>query len=113
MSKFLNFLGAFLLVTLLTGHTVPAQTPVAINAATTANAGSAMLSTPAAQIANSLSSLPEAFAKIAAELRIQYAIGYYPANKTRDGLYRKIKVTTSRKNVVVRARPGYRAAKTN
>ena len=63
--------------------------------------------------ADTLSSLPEAFAKIAAELRIQYAIGYYPANKTGDGLYRKIKVTTSRKNVVVRARPGYRAAKTN
>jgi uncharacterized protein YegL len=61
--------------------------------------------------ADTLGSLPDAFAKIAAELRIQYAIGYYPANKTRDGEYRKIKVTTTRKNVVVRARPGYRAAK--
>ena len=61
--------------------------------------------------ANTLGSLPEAFAKIAAELRTQYAIGYYPANKVRDGQYRKIKVTTSRKNVVVRARPGYTAPK--
>ena len=61
--------------------------------------------------ANTLGSLPEAFAKIAAELRTQYAIGYYPANKMRDGQYRKIKVTTSRKNVVVRARPGYSAPK--
>jgi len=59
--------------------------------------------------ADTLGSLPDAFAKIAAELRTQYAIGYYPANKARDGQYRKIKVTTSRKSVVVRARPGYRA----
>lgn len=59
--------------------------------------------------ADTLGSLPDAFAKIAAELRTQYAIGYYPTNKTRDGQYRKIKVTTTRKNVVVRARPGYRA----
>lgn len=59
--------------------------------------------------ADTLVFLPDAFAKIAAELRTQYAIGYYPTNKTRDGLYRKIAVTTTRKNVVVRARPGYRA----
>lgn len=59
--------------------------------------------------ADTLGSLPDAFAKIAAELRTQYAIGYYPINKTRDGQYRKINVTTTRKSVVVRARPGYRA----
>ena len=61
--------------------------------------------------ADTISSLPEAFGKIAAELRTQYAIGYYPVNKTRDGAFRTIKVTTSRKNLVVRARPGYRAPK--
>jgi hypothetical protein len=61
--------------------------------------------------ADTLVSLPEAFAQIAAELRTQYAIGYYPTNKVRDGQYRKIKVTSTRKNVVVRARPGYRAPK--
>ena len=59
--------------------------------------------------ADTLESLPDAFAKIAAELRTQYTISYYPANKAHDGQYRKIKVTTIRKNVVVRARPGYRA----
>lgn len=59
--------------------------------------------------ADTLGSLPDAFAKIAAELRTQYAIGYYPTNKLRDGQYRKIKVSTTRKNVVLRARPGYRA----
>ncbi len=59
--------------------------------------------------ADTLGSLPAAFAKIAAELRTQYAIGYYPVDKKRDGTYRKIKVTTTRKNSSVRARPGYRA----
>jgi hypothetical protein len=59
--------------------------------------------------ADTLGSLPDAFAKIAAELRTQYTIGYYPVNKTRDGQYRKIKVNVTRKNVAVRARPGYRA----
>lgn len=59
--------------------------------------------------ADTLGSLPTAFASIAAELRTQYAIGYYPTNKARDGQYRKIKVTSTRKNVILRARPGYRA----
>lgn len=59
--------------------------------------------------ADTLGSLPDAFAKIAAELRTQYSIGYYPTNTTHDGLYRNVKVSTSRKNVAVRAKPGYRA----
>jgi hypothetical protein len=59
--------------------------------------------------ADTLASLPDAFARIAAELRTQYAIGYYPTNKERNGTYRKIKVTSVRKGVAVRARPGYRA----
>jgi hypothetical protein len=63
--------------------------------------------------ADTLSSLPDAFAKIAAELRTQYALGYYPSNKARDGKYRKIKVSTTRKNVAVRSRPGYLARETN
>jgi Ca-activated chloride channel family protein len=59
--------------------------------------------------ADTLGSLPDAFAKIAAELRTQYAIGYYPTNKERDGKMRKIKVSSTRKGVALRARPGYRA----
>ena len=59
--------------------------------------------------ADTLGSLPDAFAQIAAELRTQYSLGYYPLNKERDERYRKIKVTTSRKSVVIRARPGYLA----
>ena len=60
--------------------------------------------------ADTLASLPVAFEKIAAELRTQYMLGYYPLNKERDETYRKIKVATTRKNVVVRARPGYLAS---
>jgi len=59
--------------------------------------------------ADKLDSLPAAFANIAAELRTQYLLGYYPTNAAHDGRYRKIKVSTSRKNIVVRARPGYSA----
>jgi Mg-chelatase subunit ChlD len=59
--------------------------------------------------ADTLGSLPDAFANIAAELRNQYSLGYYPTNQARDGKYRKIQVKVSRKGVVVRARPGYRA----
>jgi Mg-chelatase subunit ChlD len=58
--------------------------------------------------ADTLASLPDAFGQIAAELRTQYSIGYYPTNKTKDDTYRRIKVTSTRKNVVIRARPGYR-----
>ncbi|HEY0080747.1 MAG TPA: VWA domain-containing protein [Pyrinomonadaceae bacterium] len=59
--------------------------------------------------ADTLASLPVAFAQIASELRTQYSLGYYPANRTRDGRYRKIQVRTARKGVVLRSRPGYRA----
>jgi VWFA-related protein len=59
--------------------------------------------------ADTLDSLPDAFAKIAAELRTQYLLGYYPLNKERDERYRKIKVSAARKDVIIRARPGYLA----
>src|ERR1051325_6317739 len=59
--------------------------------------------------ADTLKSLPDAFAQIAAELRTQYMLGYYPLKKERDDSYRKIKVTTTRKKVIIRARPGYLA----
>jgi Mg-chelatase subunit ChlD len=59
--------------------------------------------------ADTIGSLPEAFGQIAGELRTQYMLGYYPLNKERNERYRKIKVETTRKNVVIRARPGYLA----
>ncbi|HKO96348.1 MAG TPA: VWA domain-containing protein [Pyrinomonadaceae bacterium] len=58
--------------------------------------------------ADTLDSLPDAFAQIAAELRTQYAVGYYPTNRSTEAKYRKIKITTTRKNTQIRARPGYR-----
>jgi VWFA-related protein len=58
--------------------------------------------------ADTLGSLPLAFKQIAEELRTQYSLGYYPPRHERDGKYRKIKVTTTRKGTVLRARPGYR-----
>jgi len=63
--------------------------------------------------ADTLVSLPDAFAKIAAELRTQYSLGYYPTRKERDDHYRKIKVATTRSDVVIRARPGYLASNAN
>lgn len=63
--------------------------------------------------ADTLASLPDAFSKIAAELRTQYMLGYYPTNKERDDRYRNIKVTTARKNVALRSRPGYLATSTS
>lgn len=58
--------------------------------------------------ADTLAMLPRAFAAIAAELRTQYSLGYYPTNREKDGKYRKIQVKTTRKDVAIRARPGYR-----
>lgn len=61
--------------------------------------------------ADTLQALPVAFKEIAAELRTQYSIGYYPTTPAAKGGYRKIKVRTTRKNTQVRARPGYTAVK--
>jgi Ca-activated chloride channel family protein len=63
--------------------------------------------------ADNISALPQAFAAIAAELRTQYLLGYYPSNPERDGSYRKISVKTTRKDIAIRARPGYRARSIN
>jgi VWFA-related protein len=49
-----------------------------------------------------------AFTAIADELRNQYLIGYYSTGK-RDGKYHRIRLESARKDVEVRARPGYRA----
>ena len=59
--------------------------------------------------ADRLTSLPAAFQQIAAELRTQYAIGYYPSRTSRDARFHKIRVRSTRKGSIIRARPGYRA----
>jgi VWFA-related protein len=50
-----------------------------------------------------------AFAAIADELRNQYLLGFYAAADKRDGKFHKLKVESTRKGVIVRARTGYRA----
>jgi len=53
-----------------------------------------------------------AFAQVANEIGTQYSLGYYPANKTRDGQFRKITVQLRGvKDAQVRARGGYYAPK--
>jgi len=60
--------------------------------------------------AETINNLSQAFALIAGDLRQQYALSYYPSNAARDGSYRRIRIRVDRPDVVVRARPGYRAA---
>jgi VWFA-related protein len=62
--------------------------------------------------AASLNDARAAFAQVANEIGTQYSLGYYPANKTRDGSFRKIKVELHGvKDATVRAREGYNAPK--
>jgi VWFA-related protein len=60
--------------------------------------------------AETTANLNQAFALIAADLRHQYALSYYPANAARDGSFRRIRVRVDRPGVIVRTRDGYRAA---
>jgi VWFA-related protein len=54
-----------------------------------------------------------AFAQVAQEIGTQYSLGYYPANKARDGRYRAIRVEVRgvAGGAQVRAREGYYAPK--
>jgi VWFA-related protein len=47
------------------------------------------------------------FAKIAAEVRTQYTIGYYTHQPFIDGKYRSVEVRVSRPNLTVISKPGY------
>jgi VWFA-related protein len=60
--------------------------------------------------ADTLRDLNGAFARIAAELRQQYLLGYYPSNTKEKDSDRKISVQVGRSGVKVRARPGYRVS---
>ncbi len=54
-----------------------------------------------------------AFAQVAQEIGTQYSLGYYPANKARDGRFRAIRVELKnvQRDAQVRAREGYYAPK--
>jgi hypothetical protein len=58
-----------------------------------------------------LGDLTAALTKIAEQLKNSYTLFYYPTNEKRDGTYRKIQVKTTRKDVNLRFRPGYRLPK--
>ena len=48
-----------------------------------------------------------AFAEVLAELREQYALGYYPDPRRNDGSWRKVKVELKRRGLKLRTREGY------
>lgn len=56
---------------------------------------------------DSLQSVAESFAEIAAELRRQYSLGYYPKQSAQAGERRKIKVRVDQPGLVVQARDSY------
>ena len=51
--------------------------------------------------------LAESLDAIGEELNEQYSIGYTPTNSILDGSYRTIHVQVDRKNISIRAKPGY------
>jgi Ca-activated chloride channel family protein len=57
--------------------------------------------------ADSPKRLSENFARVAAELREQYSLGYYPKNRAGEGKRRKLKVTVDAAGAVVRTRAAY------
>ena len=48
-----------------------------------------------------------AFEELLAELREQYALGFYPTQRNADGSWRVVKVEVSKENLTVRHREGY------
>jgi Ca-activated chloride channel family protein len=60
--------------------------------------------------ATRLMQLADSLESIGRELNEQYSLGYTPTNNKADGTYRTIRVVARRKDVTVRAKPGYFAA---
>ena len=56
-----------------------------------------------------LAELEPAYSQIAAELRTQYSIGYYPTNEKHDGKWRTIKIEMKKPGLTAKTKPGYRA----
>ena len=73
--------------------------------------GLARLSGGRFQFAKSLTDLERSFAKIAEELRQQYSLSYYPANRSSASRKRKIKVTVARPGARLHFRESYTQAK--
>ncbi|MBL8191067.1 MAG: VWA domain-containing protein [Acidobacteria bacterium] len=56
-----------------------------------------------------LRQLDKAYSQIAAELRTQYSLAYYPKNEAHDGKWRNVKVEVKKPGFIARTRPGYRS----
>lgn len=56
-----------------------------------------------------LKELGNIYTLIAAELRTQYSIGYYPSNEKHDGKWRSLRVEVKGGTLSVQTKPGYRA----
>ena len=54
-----------------------------------------------------LADLDESYAKVVAEIRGQYHLGYASTNPAEDGAWRKVEVKVTRPDLKVRARKGY------
>ena len=59
------------------------------------------------QYCDNAKNLSLSFARIASDLRQQYTLGYYPKNRTTNGLKRQIKVKVGLPKVTVNARESY------
>jgi VWFA-related protein len=59
--------------------------------------------------AEKASDLSGVYKQVAAALRTVYSIGYQPTNPTKDGTFRRIRVTVDRTDAAVRTRKGYYA----
>lgn len=58
--------------------------------------------------ADKLSDLKAAFVRIATELRHQYLLGYYPVDKEKREMERRVKIIVARDGVRVKARPTFK-----
>jgi Ca-activated chloride channel homolog len=56
-----------------------------------------------------LAEIEPAYTQIAAELRTQYSLGYYPTNEKRDGKWRTLRLEIKRAGLEAKTKPGYRA----
>jgi Ca-activated chloride channel family protein len=56
-----------------------------------------------------LKDLDRFYAQVAAELRTQYSLGYYPTNEKHDGKWRKLRVEMRQRDLAPETKPGYRA----
>ena len=57
--------------------------------------------------------LNDAFKELQDELRNQYSIGYVPSNTARDGSFRRLEIKVNRPDLVVQARKGYYATRSD